>query len=40
VGNLLVYRDDNHMTVSYASYIAPLLDAAVNDVVMWYTRTS
>jgi hypothetical protein len=39
VGNLLVYRDDNHMTVSYASYIAPLLDAAVNDVVAWYART-
>lgn len=39
VGNLLVYRDDNHMTVTYASFIAPLLDAAVNDVVNWYTRT-
>ena len=40
VGNLLVYRDDNHMTVRYASYIAPLLDAAVSDVVAWYARTS
>ncbi len=39
VGNILVYRDDNHMTVTFAQYIAPLLDAAVNDVVNWYSRT-
>ena len=35
VGNILVYRDDNHMTVTFASFIAPLLDAAVVDVVNW-----
>jgi peptidoglycan/LPS O-acetylase OafA/YrhL len=35
VGNILVYRDDNHMSVTFASFIAPLLDAAVVDVVNW-----
>jgi hypothetical protein len=35
VGNILVYRDDNHMTVTFASFIAPLLDAAIVDVVSW-----
>jgi hypothetical protein len=35
VGNILVYRDDNHMTVTFSSFIAPLLDAAVVDVVNW-----
>lgn len=39
VGNILVYRDDNHMTVSYASFIAPLLDEAIFPIVDWYTRT-
>ena len=38
VGNLLVYRDDNHITVTYASFVAPLLDAAVGPVVDWYTH--
>jgi len=35
VGNILVYRDDNHMSVTFASFIAPLLDAAIVDVVSW-----
>jgi len=35
VGNILVYRDDNHMSVTFASFIAPLLDAAVVDLVNW-----
>ena len=35
VGNILVYRDDNHMTVTFASFIAPLLDAAIVDLVNW-----
>ncbi|MFZ4112221.1 MAG: acyltransferase family protein [Ilumatobacteraceae bacterium] len=35
VGNILVYRDDNHMTVTFASFIAPLLDAAIVDMVNW-----
>lgn len=39
VGNVLVYRDDNHMTVSFASLIAPLLDAATYEFVNWYSRT-
>jgi hypothetical protein len=39
VGNVLVYRDDNHMTVSFASLIAPLLDAATFEFVEWYART-
>ena len=38
VGNLLVYRDDNHMSVTYARFLAPLLDEAVGPVVDWYTR--
>jgi len=38
VGNVLVYRDDNHMTVTYASLIAPLLDAATFEFVDWYSR--
>ena len=25
VDNLLVYRDDSHITVTYASYLAPLV---------------
>lgn len=39
VGNLLVYRDDNHMTVSYAKWVAPLLDAEIVPFVDWYSRT-
>jgi len=34
-GNILVYRDDNHMSVTFASFIAPLVDAAIADVVTW-----
>jgi hypothetical protein len=29
VGNVLVYRDSNHMTTTYATALAPLLDAAL-----------
>lgn len=39
VGNLLVYRDDNHMTVSWSRFVAPLLDSAVVPFVDWYART-
>jgi hypothetical protein len=39
VGSVLVYRDDNHMTVTFASLIAPLLDAATFEFVEWYART-
>lgn len=38
VGNLLVYRDDNHMTMSYSRLIAPLVDAAVAPFVDWYSH--
>lgn len=37
-GNILMYRDDNHITVTYASFIAPLVDAVVADFVDWYAR--
>jgi peptidoglycan/LPS O-acetylase OafA/YrhL len=39
VGNLLVYRDDNHMTMSYSRFVAPLLDAAIKPFVDWYSHT-
>jgi hypothetical protein len=29
VGNLLVYRDEQHLTVEYSTWIAPLLEAAL-----------
>lgn len=38
VGNLLVYRDDNHMTMSYSRLIAPLVDAAIAPFVDWYSH--
>ena len=38
VGNMLMYRDDNHMTVTYSSFIAPMLDAAVAPFVDWYSH--
>ncbi|MDP9391438.1 MAG: acyltransferase [Actinomycetota bacterium] len=30
VGNQLVYRDDNHVTVGYAAWLAPVLDARID----------
>jgi peptidoglycan/LPS O-acetylase OafA/YrhL len=29
VGNQLVYRDDNHLTVGYATWLAPVIDAHI-----------
>ena len=29
IGNLLVYRDSNHMTTTYAEALAPLLGAEI-----------
>jgi peptidoglycan/LPS O-acetylase OafA/YrhL len=29
VGNLLVYRDDNHLTTGYAAWLTPVIDAEV-----------
>ena len=39
VGNVLMYRDDNHMTVTYSRLIAPLLEASIGGFVDWYART-
>lgn len=33
VGNLLVYRDSNHITTKYAAWLAPLIDTAVGPYV-------
>jgi peptidoglycan/LPS O-acetylase OafA/YrhL len=33
VGNVLVYRDDNHLTPEYASWLAPVLSAEVDRVL-------
>ena len=38
VGNLLVYRDDNHMTVSYGAFVAPAVNDAVVPFVEWYSH--
>jgi hypothetical protein len=40
VGNLLVYRDDNHMTVAWSRFLAPLLDQSIAAFVEWYSRPS
>ena len=29
IGNILVYRDDNHVTTTFAKWLAPLFDAEV-----------
>ena len=33
VGNVLVYRDSNHITTKFAEVLAPLIDAAVSPYV-------
>jgi peptidoglycan/LPS O-acetylase OafA/YrhL len=33
VGNQLVFRDDNHLTIDYAQFLAPVLSALVDRVV-------
>ncbi len=38
VGNVLVYRDDNHITSAYAKFLGPVLDAALEPVVSWYSK--
>jgi hypothetical protein len=30
VGDQLVFRDDNHLTVDYARWLAPVLDAELD----------
>jgi hypothetical protein len=31
VGNLLVYRDDNHLTTTYAAWLSPVVGAALDQ---------
>ena len=31
VGNLLVYRDDNHLTTTYATWLHPVMAAAIDE---------
>jgi len=33
VGNLLAYRDDNHLTTSYTTWLAPLLGAELDEIL-------
>jgi hypothetical protein len=33
VGNLLVYRDDNHLSTSYPAWLAPLLSVELDQVM-------
>jgi peptidoglycan/LPS O-acetylase OafA/YrhL len=40
VGNILVYRDDNHITTTYAEFLAPLMGSTLAPVVDWFSGTS
>jgi hypothetical protein len=33
VGNLLVYRDDNHLTTTYADWLTPVLEPAIDAAI-------
>lgn len=37
IGNILVYRDDNHITTTYAEFLAPLLASTLNPTIDWFT---
>lgn len=37
VGNILVYRDDNHITTTYAEFLAPLLASTLNPTIDWFS---
>lgn len=39
VGNILVYRDDNHITTTYAEFLAPLLASTLNPTIDWFTTS-
>lgn len=39
VGNILVYRDDNHITTTYAEFLAPLLASTLNPTIDWFTAS-
>jgi SGNH domain (fused to AT3 domains) len=34
VGDKLVFRDDNHLTTSYARWLAPVISAHIDDVMV------
>lgn len=38
VGNVLVYRDDNHITTTYAEFLAPLLGSTLSPVIDWFSE--
>lgn len=37
VGNILVYRDDNHITTTYAEFLAPLMGSTLTPVIDWFS---
>ena len=37
VGNILVYRDDNHITTTYAEFLAPLMGTSLSPIVDWFS---
>ena len=37
VGNILVYRDDNHITTTYAEFLAPLLASTLSPTIDWFS---
>jgi hypothetical protein len=40
VGNILVYRDDNHITTVYAEFLAPLIGSTLSPVVDWFSGSN
>lgn len=37
VGNILVYRDDNHVTTTYAEFLAPLMGSTLSPIIDWFS---
>jgi hypothetical protein len=40
VGNLLAYRDDNHLTTTYTTWLSPLLGAELDETLHGARRAS
>jgi hypothetical protein len=40
VGNLLAYRDDNHLTSTYTTWLSPLLGAELDETLHGAHRAS
>ena len=40
VGSLLAYRDDNHLTTTYTTWLSPLLGAELDETVHGARRAS